>query len=107
MATNKNDYDIRPRIAQGKHYDPMGDQEKVRNYNPDENRYPRFVTRADGRQFVANTPVEEKEILNIVTPPPRKVDVDVQNLVMPETQAAPKRGRPPKAVVAPLPSNLE
>ena len=96
----RNLKDIRDEIAQGAHYNPKDDPPY--EYQP----YPKCVRRPGLPDVVVNSKEEHDSLLGVKAEPAKKVTVDVASLQKPDVVPA-KRGRPPKAAVAPLPANLD
>ena len=93
--------DIRPMIARSGFYNPENDT------TPEYQHYPRWIDLPDGTKIVVKSEEEENAKLGITTKPAKAVDVDITNIVQPETVVPIRRGRPPKAKPLDLPTDLK
>lgn len=92
----RNSKDIRDEIAKGNHYQPKDDP--IYEYKA----YPKWV----GDKIV-NSKAEHDALLGVKPEPAKSVSVDVAALATIEQAPPARRGRPPKAPVAPLPAALD
>src|SRR5450755_2909752 len=93
--------DIRPMIARSGFYNP--DNDVAAEYQ----HYPRWIDLPDGTKVVVNTEDEERARLGVTVKPAQAVDVDIANLKQSDAIVPIRRGRPPKAKLLDLPSDLK